>query len=444
MGARSKSRALAIASIPALVSLAVFSWLITSGRWNLFGIWTLDSPNGESTGFGDLAFITGVADCFSTENAGQSINLDTCDPYGRPYTPYGLIPGKFLSLFGLGLQHNTQIGIALMLAWVGLVLWLTYLVTRRWNRSALDLTAVVLAITVFAISPTAMLAVERGTIDIAVAAFAALGLIGLSTNRKAMAWFSSASLFVAVIIKYFAVGVFAPVFAPRRWSLPAILGALVTAVFMIANWDNLQKAQSVALADTLSTTRIMFSSTTGLVTILVSDPLAFNPPPGQLINETLIPFLGVLLFALITCGLIVLIRRLGIGSGPTDIGIPHQSWYLIVGGSFALGIPYFLGTSNDYRLIILILPLAGFLIWLATESSAAIRIMLWVMVVSTVISGLTGAAMIPNEYGFILPKIVIVLGDAALATSLAFGFALFINAWLPSRSTKAVQSLGTA
>jgi len=59
----------------------VLWWLISSGKWNLFGIWTLDSTIGWSTGFGDLAFITATADCFS-----QGVSdLNTCDPYGRPY-----------------------------------------------------------------------------------------------------------------------------------------------------------------------------------------------------------------------------------------------------------------------------------------------------------------------------------------------------------------------
>jgi len=39
-----------------------------------------------------------------------------------------------------------------------------------------------------------------------------------------------------------------------------------------------------------------------------------------------------------------------------------------------------------------------------------------------------------------LPKAVIIFGDAALALSLAFGVALFINAWLPKRTTTEATS----
>jgi hypothetical protein len=104
-----------------------------------------------------------------------------------------------------------------------------------------------------------------------------------------------------------------------------------------------------------------------------------------------------------------------------------------VGGTFALTIPYFLGASNDYRLVVLLLPLAGLLIWIRNSPGKILEITLWILVGATTFSALTGAAMIPNESGFILPKLIIVVGDAALATILAFGVALFINAWLPNK-----------
>ena len=41
----------ALSAIPAVNALVLFSGLITSGRWNLFKIWTLTSTAGRSTGF---------------------------------------------------------------------------------------------------------------------------------------------------------------------------------------------------------------------------------------------------------------------------------------------------------------------------------------------------------------------------------------------------------
>ncbi len=434
MGAQTKlqiPRTLGLAAIPSIISLGVFSWLISSGKWNIFGIWTLESTTGRPTGFGDLAFITATAGCFSAESSGAAINLDACDPYGRTYTPYGLIPGKILAFFGLGLGQTWILGIALMLIWVLAVFWLTYTLVKSWSRTYKELTLAIALITLLAISPTAMLAVERGTLDIVVVALAMFGLLGFKESTKfipARKWFSSFALFAAVTLKYFPLGLFAPFFAPKRWSLPATIGAAATALFLILNLDNLRSATQIAMTDSLSTTRIMFSSTTGLVTLLVNDPLAFAPPADQALNEKTLQVIGAAIFAIITIALVALVRRLTVNHE-----IPNHSWYLIVGGSFALVIPYFLGASNDYRLILLLLPLTGLLIWLGQEKHLHLRITLWVISGATTIAALTGASMLPNESGFILPKVVIVLGDASLTLALAFGVALFINAWLPKR-----------
>jgi len=418
-----------------VIAFVVLAWLIGSGRWNFFGIWTLDSTTGWSTGFGDLAFLTGVADCFATESANVAIDLDTCDPYGRPYSPYGLIPGKILAFFQLGLADTAYLGIGLMLIWVFLVYWLTYLVLRNWTGGYRGLIAALVLVTLFSISPSAMLAVERGTIDILVATFAAIGLITLGAQiPRIFHWFAGAFLFLAVALKYFPIGVFAPFFAPRRWSVAATVGAGASVAFLVLNLDNLRAAQSIAMADSLSTTRIMFSSTTGLVTLLVADPLAFAPPADQVLSSTALQIIGISLFAVLTL-LFVSIMRLT--AALRDL--PNQSWYLVVGGSFTITIPYFLGASNDYRLVLLLLPLAGLLIWIGSGVTRAMAITLWVVSTATVFAALTGSAMLTNEYGFIVPKIVIVAGDAALATTLAFGVALFVSAWLPSRRWTAMN-----
>ena len=431
MGAQirtSQSLTTAIAAIPAGLSALVLWWLIDSGKWNIFGIWTLDSTTGEMTGFGDLAFITAVADCYAAESAGVQVDLDTCDPYGRPFSPYGIIPGKFLAFFNVGFDQNTLLGVLLAGVWVVLVFGLTLKVTRNWSMSRIELGFAILFISALAISPTVMLAVERGTLDIVVAALAALGLIGFASGGAVRHTGSALLLFVSVIIKYFAVGVFAPFFAPRRWSAIGIIGAAATLAFLLINFENLRSAQEIAQADTQSTTRIMFSSTTGIITFLVENPNAFFPPADQVLNIAFIQSIAIGIFVLLVMGFLVLLAR-----NLSSSSVPTVSWFLIVGGSFALTIPYFLGPSNDYRLVLLLLPLIGISLWIGQNSSRAIRISLWVVAGAMVIAALTGSSMQPNEFGFVLPKSVVILGDAALATALAFGVALFIHAWLPKK-----------
>lgn len=433
MGAQigfTKSRAAALATIPAIVTLLTLWWLISSGKWNLFGIWTLDSTIGWNTGFGDLAFITATADCFRL----GEVNLDVCDPYGRPYTPYGLIPGTFLSWFGLGLQHTGVLGSLLAVIWVLLVFWLTYRVLKNWKSSKIELVAALITITLFSVSPTVMLAVERGSLDILVATFAAIGLIGFTTSSALKQAGSAVLLFISVILKYFAVGIFVPFFAPKRWSGIAIVGAIVTAIFMVSNLANLRMASEIAGTGGLATSRLSFSSTTGLVTLLVPDPMAISAPEEQELSGLTLRVIALLLFLALAIGLSLLVRWLNTAG---KFELPSESWLLIVGGTFALWIPYMIGSSYDYRMVILILPLFGLFIWIKAASSKTTKIFLWMMVLMVLCAVLTGASMSLNEYGFIVPKFLVFFGDAALATVLAFGVALFANAWLPSKKVSA-------
>jgi len=142
----------------------------------------------------------------------------------------------------------------------------------------------------------------------------------------------------------------------------------------------------------------------------------------------LIQSIAIGIFVLLVMGFLVLLAR-----NLSSSSVPTASWFLIVGGSFALTIPYFLGPSNDYRLVLLLLPLIGILLWIGQLAPREIRVTLWVVAGATVIAALTGSSMQPNEFGFILPKSVVIFGDAALATSLAYGMALFIHAWLPKQ-----------
>jgi len=75
----------------------------------------------------------------------------------------------------------------------------------------------------------------------------------------------------------------------------------------------------------------------------------------------------------------------------------------------------------------------GFLVWLGQDSNPALRVTLWTVATATTIAALTGAATISDDFGFLLPEAII--SDISLALSLAFGVALFINAWRPKRTT---------
>ncbi len=415
-----------VAQIPPAIVGITMAWFITSGEWNLVGIWVEPSVTGWTTGFADLAYITATADCLRDGSA-----LATCDPYGRPFTPYSILPGSVLSVVGIGLQQTGALGVVLALVWVSLIGFVTNWLARRWQRGTALFAAALTSITVTGIAPTSLLAVERGTIDIAITATAGLGLL-LMVHQPAIPhtlatgareFFASAVLFIASIVKYFAVGLYAAFAAPRRWSLLPLISAAAAVMFLVINFGDLLIAREVSKSDLPSTTRILFSSTTGLVTVLTEDPYAFFPPEDQEIDMLSLRVIGALIVAVLAGISLVLLSRI-------RTSIPEASWMLIVGGGFILVIPYFLGDSNDYRLIGLILPLAGLLRWIAGDRSESRLNFLWIPVVLVVVTMLTGSSMIANEHGFILPKSAIVSGDLALAGVIGFVIAVWIDGWV--------------
>lgn len=409
--------------LPAAITAGMLWWLIPSGQWKIFGIWTVPSVIGWNTGFADLAYLTATADCM-----GAGTDITTCDPYGRPFTPYTVIPSSVLRAIGLGLQQTGVLGVGLAAIWVALVGALSMLVVTRWHRGgasgAVGRVAALAAITLLASSPAVLLGVERGTVDILIAALAAAGLLLFARPASGPATKIAAAiaLFIASILKYFAVGVFAVFLAPKRWSWIAAAAGAATIVFLIWNFDDLLLAQGAARSNVMSTTRIMFSSTTGIVTWLVEDPSAFNPPEGQVLNSTLLKVIGALIFVALVALLTALLHKNKTSITLTD----GPAWYLIVGGTFILALPYLIGDSNDYRLLFLLLPLTGILIWIGQGGPQRL---LWPIVAALVFSCLTGSSMITNDAGFIIPKGVLIIGDITLAVGLAFGVAVWCWAW---------------
>lgn len=385
---------------------------------------------GWPTGFADLAYVTATADCLANRSP-----LATCDPYGRPFTPYSILPGGILAVLGIGLQQTGILGVGLAATWVLLVGAFSLWLSLRWHRSALELVVVLAFLTAAAIAPPSLLAVERGTLDIVVVALAALGLLMFTWagSRLLGPLAGSLMLGVSVLLKYFAVGVFAAFLAPRRWRILPIITAVLCIGFLLLNLSDLEQVRETAKADVASTSRILFSSTTGLVTLLTEDPRAFFPAEGQHIDLVALRVIGALIVLAWSAFFVVLLRHVR--------EIPYSSWLLITGGGFILLVPYFLGDSNDYRLIALALPLVGILRWRSSGPEY-----LWMPAVLAVFALMTGSAMVPNEFGFLMPKTVVIAGDLALAGVLGFVVAVWVKAWLldtrPERSRASVDSFG--
>jgi hypothetical protein len=413
MGQRVRARGKALLGlIPAAVAGTVVSFLLSSGRWGLVGIWVEQSVIGWPTGFADLANVTATSDCLITGDP-----IEMCDPYGRPFQPYVALPARVLSAANLGIADTGYIGVALAALWIALIGALGTWIAARWQRSIGELLMALAALTIAAIAPPSLLAVERGTLDIVVVALAAVGLLLIAGARARVGIvLGTIALSISVVIKYFAIGVFVAFIAPRRWRVLPLIAAGICTLILLVNFSDLIQARETAKANLPSTTRILFSSTTGLVTLLTEDPTAFFPAEGQVINMVALRILGSVIFATWVAVFLVLLRRI---ASP-----PYASWLLITGGGFLLLLPYFLGDSNDYRLIGLLLPLAGVLHWRNRGSAR-----LWFPVTLILFALITGSAMVTNEFGFLMPKPAIFVGDLALAGALGFTTSVWLRAW---------------
>ena len=413
-----------IALVPAGIVAAVAAYFIASGTWQTFGIWTEPSIIGWTTGFADLANQTATADCMR-----GGIDITTCDPYGRPFTPYAVFPGSVLAAFGLGVQQTGVLGVGLAAVYVITIWFLARTIARGWTRSGLGLIAFLAVLTFAAITPPALLLVERGQLDILILALATAGLAAFTVTNKAtpvLRALGTFALFISVALKYFNIGVYAAFLSPRRWSWWAGAGILASAVFLAWNFADLQTAQSTAGADGASTSRVMFGASTLFVTIAVADPLAFGPPAEQVLPLTLYTVLGIAILLAFTATWWLWFRAIDLAEPP---GV---TWFWIVGSAGSVGLPYLLGASNDYRLVLLLPLLAGAGAWLGRGGPTAPMV-----TVSTLlaVSLATNAWMIPSPSGAVLPEWAMLVGELTISATLAFGLALLIRQWTHHRSS---------
>ena len=415
-----------IALVPTGIVAAVLTYFITSGTWQTFGIWPEPSIIGWTTGFADLANQTATADCMRS-----GTDITTCDPYGRPFTPYAVFPGSVLAALGLGVQQTGLLGVALAGVYVITIWFLARTIARTWLRSPIGLIAFLAALTFAAITPPALLLVERGQLDILILALATAGLAAFTATRAVpvLRALGALGLFLSVALKYFNIGVFAASLAPRRWSWWAGAGILASAAFLGWNFGDVQTAQSTAGADGASTGRVMFGSSTLFVTIAVADPLAFRPTPEQVLPLALYTVLGIAILVVLAALWWLWFRAIHLPAAP---GV---TWFWIVGSAGSVGLPYLLGSSNDYRLVLLLPLLAGVGTWLGRGGPTAPLV---TVTASLLLSLATNAWMIPNPSGFVMPEWAMLVGEVAISATLAFGLALLIRQWTHHRHAEGV------
>ncbi len=413
------------AALPAAISAGATWWLLATSHWSWWGIATMVPTNPEVTSFGDLKTILATSLCMQ-----QGTDYTTCDPYGRPFTPYAELPARAAAALGLDMTHVSAIGIGLAALYVLVIAGLGLVLAGGWRAHLVPLVAAQALLGLAAITAPPMLAVERGQVEIITLALAVVALLALSRERLATGVLGAAASVAAVVSKFFAIGLFAPFVRRGRPHWPALAGLGLSIVFLIVFWADLQQAISTSRADEPSTSKTQFGAMAMIATLLSDDPLTGTPGPSVAAHWGTIRVAGWIVTVLAIALAAVLIPRASVRA--LDGHAPARA--LLIGGAGVLVMPFVVGSSHDYRQVFCLPVLAGALLWW----SAAIGRARWLpglVVLAVTISLATGAAMIANPddsiwtLSFSWPKPALVAGDIALLFALAVGGGLWIRGW---------------
>lgn len=378
--------------------------------------------------FADLANITQVADCMA---AGAPIV--GCDPYGRAFQPYVVMPARALSFMGAGIQQTGILGTVLALITLSTVTLLSLLIAREWTRGLPGLVLTQVSLGVAAISPAVLLGVERGQIEQLVMALAVVALITLPRQSGA-SLIGLASSFIAIATKYLAVGLFLAfvdksVLKRRHWVI--LTAATASLIFLLLNIPELRTAAEASRSGVPQTSVSAFGLTASIATTLSLHSLAESPPEGVAKQWAMLRIVGLAIFAVAVVASTYLLRAVTL---PRPLTV---SWTLTIGSGGVLLLPYVLGSSHDYRLIFLVPLIAGAGIWGGSSASGPRAHLPWLLIGLATAAAATSTSMVPTPQGWQWPPWSLVLGDICLFGLLTITLSLVLIAFWRSMGARA-------
>ena len=405
----------ASALIPAIASSLTTAYLLVSSNWRQWGVADMERMTPSTTSFADLANITLTADCIN-----QGLPLEGCDPYGRPFQPYVVLPARVLAYLGIGLDQTGIPGTLLALTTVAVVIGLALLIAARWQRGPVGLIVVQTALALSAISPGVILGMERGQIEQLTLALVTIALLVLGSNTP-IKWLGAIASVLATAIKYLTVGMFLAfankdALRQRPWAVIAAIAA--SGLFLLASLPQIMQAAETSGSAVPQTTMSAFGLTTTIATPFSGSPLFYFPPENIGQMWPTLRIIGFIAFAAATAVAYLIVRR---------IPLPATSslaWTLTVGSGGVLLLPYLIGSSHDYRLVFLIPLLAGAALWWGTSPHRP-GLPAFLVLAST-LALVTSASMVPTSQEWRWPTWLVIVGDIGLFCVLAFTAALAI------------------
>lgn len=390
--------------------------LLATGRWSQWGVEAMEPRTPASTSFADLANITLTADCIA-----RGEPVEPCDPYGRPFQPYVVLPARILARLGLGTAQTGAIGIALATATLVAVAVGAVLLARTWRRGTASLIAAQLLLALVATSPAVMLAVERGQVEQLTLLLATVAL-PLLVARSALARTAGALAGVAAVAsKFLAVGLALPFLRPSAWGrrgAPALIAIAVSGGLLLWWLPELGQAAQASGSSDPRTTVGSFGVASLLATASSGSPVGYAPSETVASGWGGIRLASLLAFAVLVAVALPIARRTR-----ADLGWDAATTMTVGAGGILL-LPYLLGASHDYRLAFLVPLAAGALAWWGRDRQPLALAMAFLAAVAAA----TSAAMVPTPQGWSWPLPALVLGDAALMALMALVAAIWLRA----------------
>ena len=406
------------ALIPTVVSGSATAYLLSTSNWQQWGVEVMPTTTSSPTSFADLANITYTADCIA-----QGLPIEPCDPYGRPFQPYVVLPARMLVILGLGSESTGTIGTVLGFVTVALVAGLAFLVASRWRRGALPLVVTQAAVTLGAISPGVVLGIERGQIESLTALLVVFSLIAF-TSRTRVKWLGVPTSLLSTALKYLTVGMFLAfanwhTIAKRKW--PVLTAAAISGVFLLLSVPQLRQAAQTSESGVPQTTMSAFGLTNTIASPLAGPTLSYLPPADVAEAWPALRLVGFVLFAVLVAVSYMILRRIELPSADS------LTWILTIGSGGVLLLPYLIGSSNDYRLIFLLPMIAGLGLWWGGTSDFRANRLPPTLIAAATFALVTSASMLPTPQGWRWPTWLVVLGDIGLFAILAVTAALSLS-----------------
>ncbi len=323
------------AGVPSLVVFAIAMYLVANDDWHLMGI-----EHAFGVTYADLRYLTATSECFR-QNPEWSLLSVTCDPFGRPNN----YPSPWVWLFAAlrADQSSTEaIAVFYILLFsmsVAAFTWGAIVGKPRPTMSAAIMCLIVLA-------PATWFAIERGSNEIVVFAGIALAWALFSHGMRRS---SALLLGILTVLKFFPAGALAayvPGIRHQKAALTLFMLVAAGGLFLIREELNIIRSRTPQPTDAAFGAAVLARQ--------------LDLPAGRVF--------GFAIFICMVGALILLLRRKPTGRLwaevivlSRDIRVDGIASSLIAFGAGPLVLAYLLGSNYDYRLILTIPLIAGFL-----------------------------------------------------------------------------------